>query len=378
MSKSSKMTKINFTPLAIMLVGIAAYLGFYPLFQMFQSGAIKELLAAIFGALVVTFITLLQLRQQSEVSDQKEKQTQIFKEKLAVFKEYLMLVQDVVLKMRAPAVVYTDEEKSADTVKIIFILSKLRLHCESDSVKRIGYNLLQIMEKRDDGSADSYTIDYLFDTCEAFRGELFPEDRNKFLKNEYLDISDIQTTMKGMRHTIFYDSANEEEDTKLGEDNSLGSKSQIFYANLGGRSWNDMRRYGFWQAGGTERIIKGMRKIKKGDVLCAYSSGDGYVGIGIVIDEAEGFAEYKTLVNGELQLLSDIGDETTKSFLPGGARYNNSKEYVIPVKWEAHTLRERSDAFKKSGLFAAPMTSCKLSDKNTIDSLRIAFDYDFK
>jgi len=89
MNKLSAMLRINFTPLAVMLVGIAAYLSFYPLFQMFQSDAIKELLTAIFGALFVTFITLLQLRHQYEVGDQKEKQAQIFKEKLVVFKEYL-------------------------------------------------------------------------------------------------------------------------------------------------------------------------------------------------------------------------------------------------------------------------------------------------
>lgn len=69
---------ISITPVIILVIGLAAYLGFYPLFQMFQSGAIRELLAAIFGAMVVTFITLLQLRQQTVINEMREKQTQIF------------------------------------------------------------------------------------------------------------------------------------------------------------------------------------------------------------------------------------------------------------------------------------------------------------
>jgi len=80
--------------------------------------------------------------------------------------------------------------------------------------------------------------------------------------------------------------------------------------------------------------------------------------------------------NDGKRLLSDVGDEITRSRLPGGDIYNNL-EYAVPVKWDVSTLRTKENAIKKSGLFAAPMTSCLLTDKTTLDFLSAEFGYKF-
>jgi hypothetical protein len=370
------------TPIIIMLIGVAAYLGFYPLFQMFQSGAIKELLAAIFGALVVTFITLLQLRQQTSINEEKEKQTQIFKEKLEIFKEYLSLVQEIILKAQQNKDKYLEAEKNADTVKIIFLLSRLRLHCEIDVVNKIGHNLYRLTEQMMDDSTEqgtSYavTIDYLFATCEIFRAELFEKDNQSLRSSDYLDMDNIQTTMRGIRSALANANAVDQPPPTNTLTDPPSVHPLVYYVNLGGRSWDDMRKYGFWQAGGTDRTISGMKRIPKGAIVCAYSSGDGYVGIGIVRAGPIKFSSFEVIFEGKQRLLADVGDAITRKFLPGGERFNHDMEYVLEVDWQANTLRSKQDAARRSGLFAAPMTSCRLTDKSTLEFLSSELNFNF-
>lgn len=52
------------------------------------------------------------------------------------------------------------------------------------------------------------------------------------------------------------------------------------------RSWEDCKRYGFMIAGGGQRWIDSIRKLRVGDRLFAYLSGAGYVGLGEVIADA--------------------------------------------------------------------------------------------
>ena len=377
---------ISITPVVVLVIGFAAYLGFYPLFQMFQSGAIRELLAAIFGAMVVTFITLLQLRQQTVVNETREKQTQIFKEKLTIFREYLDLVRDVVLKSRFLKENYDEAAKGTDTIKIIFLLSRLRLHCETEVVTKIGHNLFKLIEKNttssvikgEEKSADSFMIDHLFQTCELFRAELSGQDSKHLHVKEYAEMNDIHQIMQGMRDALLF-GALEDEVAVSGVAESLQPTQLVpraFYTNLGGRSWQDMQMYSFWQAGGTERIVNGMHRLKIGDSVCAYASGYGYVGIGVVDGPPEKVEGFHVQTNDGKRLLSDVGDEITRSRLPGGDIYNNL-EYAVPVKWDVSTLRTKENAIKKSGLFAAPMTSCLLTDKTTLDFLSAEFGYKF-
>src|SRR5947208_1526144 len=64
---------------------------------------------------------------------------------------------------------------------------------------------------------------------------------------------------------------------------------RIHYVNVGEaehRSWDDSRTYGFLSAGYGLKYSNQMRQLHKDDVVVAYLSKDGYVGVGRVTAEA--------------------------------------------------------------------------------------------
>ena len=379
--KIINLVKTNSSSLVVMLVGVTAYLGFYPLFQTFQSGAIKELLAAVFAAVIITFITLLQLRQQTNVSDRREKDVKIFEEKLKFFEEYLEVIQAIVLKIDSSSVNYTNEEKKLDTIKIIFILSKLRMHCSKESVGKIGFNLSKILDSdnanMNTGGKYYLMIDCLFESCEVFHQELFPSDKVSSTIYNESDISDIGLILKGIKDDFAFTDTQDTQDAQdtqeLPSKNAFSADVNVFYTNLGGRSWSDMKKYGFWEAGGTDRIISGLKKIAVGDILCAYSSGNGYVAVGKVLQEATPIGDFlvSTFDGDHIPLLS-VGDEVTLQ----KARENTVREYCIKVDWGSG-VRDFRDAVTMPGVFAAPMTSCRLTHSETLRLLSEKFDFNF-
>lgn len=375
MKNISNIGKIQF---AILIVGLSAYFGFYPLFETFQSGAIKELLAAIFGALMVSFITLFQLRQQTEIGDVKEKQTIVFEEKLNIFKEYMDTIQSVVNHLQLGEKIFREQHKKEDITNIIFILSKLRMHCEEKSIQRVGNDLLEIVRSgisdSDNDANYGKIIDLMFSTCETFRSELFP-DKNDVINNSNYEIYDVQTSMKGISHLFSQhksdtdiDQIDTDTDTDT-ENKPIINARKIYYANTGGRLWTDMKAYGFWQAGGTDRIVSGIRKMRIGDILCTYTSGIGYVGIGEIAGEMTSFDLFKisNKSNDEAVLLKAITTDSTSRQL----------EYCIPVHWLGKTLK-LDKPVRYPGIFAAPMTSCLLKDESTLTFLSSNFEIDLK
>jgi hypothetical protein len=373
--KIINLVKANSSSFVVMLVGVTAYLGFYPLFQTFQSGAIKELLAAVFAAVIITFITLLQLRQQTNVSDRREKDVKIFEEKLKFFEEYLEVIKAIVLKMDSSSVNYTNEEKKLDTIKIIFILSKLRMHCSKESVGKIGFNLSKILDadsaKMNMGGKYYLMIDCLFESCEVFHQELFPSDKASSTLYNESDISDIGLILKGIKDDFAF--ADDQDAQESLSKNAFSTDVNVFYTNLGGRSWSDMKKYGFWQAGGTDRVISGLKKIVVGDILCAYSSGNGYVAVGKVLQEATPIGDFlvSTRDGDRIPLLS-VGDEVTLQ----KAREHAAREYCLKVDWGSG-VRDFRDAVTMPGVFAAPMTSCRLTHSETLRLLSEKFDFNF-
>jgi hypothetical protein len=57
--------------------------------------------------------------------------------------------------------------------------------------------------------------------------------------------------------------------------------SGLWYVNVGDgphRSWDDMRRYGFFSAGGGEKYTGPLLHLQPGARIVAYQKGAGYVG----------------------------------------------------------------------------------------------------
>lgn len=369
--KNQFVKSLQAIPLSIVLIGVAAYLGFSPLFEIFKQGAIKELLAAIFGAVMISFITLFQLRRQTELGDLKDKDSIIFEEKLSIFNEYLQAIEGMAGRIQVSDESYSDKEKTEDITKAIFLLSKLRMHCGSSAVDKVGFNLLKTLETgKNSGDPEKYLrimVDHMFATCKVFRSELFPTEADLLDTKFYGDrVTGVTESMKGLHEVFFLSEVADSISTN--HSSAEQTAGTYYYANLGGRPWNDMRTYGFWQAGGSDRIISGMRKIKVGDILCAYASRYGYVAVGEVMGELTAFNEMRVRSpqTGDDVYLKDV---TTAAFTAEQLEL----EYCIPVRWRAGAKKMEQDGESFPGIFAAPMTLCRLRDEETLEFLNKQF-----
>jgi hypothetical protein len=121
------------------------------------------------------------------------------------------------------------------------------------------------------------------------------------------------------------------------------------------RSWDDCRAYGFLSAGFGPKLRAAARQLQKGDVVAAYASGHGYVGLGRVEAEALPAREFRVGQRplGKLRLdargiLHDSGDL-------------EKCEYVVRVKWIV--AKKREQALWKHGLFRARQTRASLENQ---------------
>jgi hypothetical protein len=130
--------------------------------------------------------------------------------------------------------------------------------------------------------------------------------------------------------------------------------------------WDDSRQYSFICAGGTKRHRQIMRNFKLGDVIYAYTSGSGYVGVGTVIKMAMPFRE-ATLEDGQTKLVSlrQSGKLT--------GNYNDSSDddksdWIVLVKWEKAV--EKGQAVRLNPI--VPSTASRIYDhrKEFIEKIR--------
>jgi len=150
----------------------------------------------------------------------------------------------------------------------------------------------------------------------------------------------------------------------------------VYHINVGEgdhRSWEDSYKYGFISGGQSwEEWGKKMCGLKPGDILCAYLSGHGYVGIARAIEKACPAIEFqhkdKPLSNYPLKsplMLSVNGD---------------IKDGEFPIKVEWLSVRDKTDAVNnKSGIWVSPQMLCSLEkQKKTLSILESKFDLSFK
>ena len=77
MEKKSKLQKTQDsgkrTLIAILIIGVAVYLGFTPLFNKIGGGVAGAVLGASFGAIFVIVLTMYLLNKQTEIEQQRKK-----------------------------------------------------------------------------------------------------------------------------------------------------------------------------------------------------------------------------------------------------------------------------------------------------------------
>ena len=133
------------------------------------------------------------------------------------------------------------------------------------------------------------------------------------------------------------------------------------------RDWNLNRQYRFISAGGGARWINAIKKLKKGDRIFALIKGKGYVGYGIVEEEAVIVKQYQ--VNSK-PIIQDFPEDH-----PWRADKDTLKdEWMVKVEWLKTVDAEDARWFK--GAFANQNVVCKLRDQNTFKFLIEQFDVD--
>jgi len=131
------------------------------------------------------------------------------------------------------------------------------------------------------------------------------------------------------------------------------------------RNWRLNIKYQFISAGGGNRWINAIKKLKKGAKIFALIKGKGYVGYGIVEEEAVLVKKYKH----EGKLLIDD--------LPEGHPWKQEKEpskdeWLVRTNWLKIYEEDNAQWFK--GAFANQNVVCKLRDQNTFQFLLDKFD----
>lgn len=137
----------------------------------------------------------------------------------------------------------------------------------------------------------------------------------------------------------------------------------IYFVNVGERGghrlWIDCKKYGFISAGQGRKYSDQIKTLNDGDVIVAYISKKGYVGIGIVIAKAIRSREFRI---GD-KLLSDVKDLKCKNILDNSNSIEKS-EYLVKVDWKYMVEKEKAKWEKKEKLFFTRLVKASM-DKQT-------------
>ena len=131
------------------------------------------------------------------------------------------------------------------------------------------------------------------------------------------------------------------------------------------RTWSDNAEHGFVGAGQGEKYSKPLRKLGEGDEIFAYVKGRGYVGYGVVTQEAKPIRDARANGKPLLELPLQAPRPGENSDDP------KTSEWVVGVDWKRTFPLEEARTFK--GVFANQNIVCKLRDPATVTFLRREF-----
>lgn len=146
----------------------------------------------------------------------------------------------------------------------------------------------------------------------------------------------------------------------------------IYYFNVNEhneRSWLDCKKYGFLSAGGGKIFGEQIQSFYEGDVVVAYVSGKGYVGVGIITKRAVMAKDFR--VNGKK--LGEL-DLVSRHVMERNAADPEKAEYLVKVEWKATCEAHEAKSIKNKGLFAGRMAKVSLQNQvKTINFVSSAF-----
>lgn len=158
-------------------------------------------------------------------------------------------------------------------------------------------------------------------------------------------------------------------------------QNAIYYYNVGEglhRNWDDYVNFGFISAGhgdsprDVKRYRDAMLGFNKGDLIAAYLTKRGFVGIGQLTSIAKPIREVsiqgKSLLSHDLQCKDMIKDDNS----------GESCEYVATINWIKTTSREEAKNKRKSGIYTTTHIRASLDGQpETIKFLEQEFEIKF-
>tara|TARA_B100000131_G_scaffold287326_1_gene297856 strand:+ start:1095 stop:2243 length:1149 start_codon:yes stop_codon:yes gene_type:complete len=115
------------TLISIIIIGVAVYLGFTPLFDKINGGVAGAVLGASFSAIFVIVLTMYLLNKQTEIEQESKKGERIFEQKI---KLYDQLIADTEKMLRDGKIT-----KEIEMQKIPFVLIRLQMIGNDEAIK---------------------------------------------------------------------------------------------------------------------------------------------------------------------------------------------------------------------------------------------------
>lgn len=148
-----------------------------------------------------------------------------------------------------------------------------------------------------------------------------------------------------------------------------------FYISLGDgeyRSWSDCQKYGFISGGGGKWYSQTLKLLFPGSRVFVNIPKTGYVGVGLVKDNAVPIQDFKVLL--EDQEVPILNAPLVAQNMAENADDLDLCEYLVRVEWLKAVPKDA--AFWEKGLFAIQHTACRMTSSFTIERLSQHFGLD--
>lgn len=269
--------------------------------------------------------------------------------------------------------------------ELIFLITKLKIHFNDEKTEKIISSCTTIIESLNKSKDLNLELDYqeigneLFRIAYFLRKGLTEVIKEDFKKDEKMESERIEpeTNLGDLVNSIAENNRINEaisnNSQEIKEDSNSHKIDNVWHVNVGEtfgvveeaqyRCWDDMKKNGFWSAGGAKRYADGVKKLKKYDIIYAYLSGRGYVARGKVIKEAVLVSDF---FKGKDSAIEELKSNQFKANLKNTEFecFHNADigEYAVTVEWEYP--RERDKPITNKDFKISPMTICKMNEGN--------------
>lgn len=158
--------KKNAHIIIIVIIAMASFFGFYPIFSLFKDASAQAFGSAIFGTIFTIVLTMFLLNKQTEVSETSQSRQVVFKEKLELFNR----ITDILGKCFKDGKISKDER-----LELQFVLMGLTMLAKEETIEVFNDLLKDLFEETDpeaDITVTSEQRDKLLKFAIACRREL--------------------------------------------------------------------------------------------------------------------------------------------------------------------------------------------------------------